>query len=162
MAGGSYDGGSTYLDGEWATTWASLPPFDVGQVAVNIVAAIVACLTFVWPQGLDRVALIACGAVAGGLSQVSVQVTAGKITCSEVQPCLGQVERTLRACHYRGPRPGLGGSHKQCNAGVVNGRILSTTKLIPLYAGLESQHWCAALGVQSFAGPPRRSVGCFL
>ena len=85
----------------------------------------------------------------------------GKQALPGVSPCLGQVERTLRACHYRGPRPGLGGSHKQCSAGVVNGRILSTTKLIPLYAGLESQHWCAALGVQSFAGPPPRSVGCF-
>ena len=148
MAGGSYDGGSTYLDGEWATTWASLPPFDVGQVAVNIVAAIVACLTFVWPQGLDRVALIACGAVAGGLSQVSVQVTAGKITYSEVQPCLGQVERTLRACHYRGPRPGLGGSHKQCSAGVVS-RILLNLLPITLYTGLERRRWCAALRLVS-------------
>ena len=75
--------------------WPSLPPFDVGQVAVSVVAVIVAWLTFASPRSLDTVALIACGAVGGGgLSQVSVQVTAGKITYSEVQPCLGQVERT--------------------------------------------------------------------
>ncbi len=37
---------STYLDGKWAYhlggLWASLPPFDVGQVAVRVVAVIVA------------------------------------------------------------------------------------------------------------------------
>ena len=129
--------------------WPSLPPFDVGQVAVSVVAVIVACLTFASPRSLDRVALIACGAVGGGgLSQVSVRVIAGKITYSEVQPYLGQVKRTYGACHCRGLRPGLGGSHKQCSAGVVS-RILLNLLPITLYTGLERRRWWAALRLVS-------------
>ena len=75
---------------------------------------------------------------------MSVLVTAGKITYSEVQPCLGQVERTYALVITAVPGP----AGRQCSAGVVS-RILLNLLPITLYTGLERRRWWAALRLVS-------------